>query len=141
MLPTTLDGIPDNEVLVSMDESGFGPICGPVTVGAVIWEKNYVPKTEEDVKLLDMIKDSKKLSAKNREKLSKFIKENAVEYAICDVDNEEIDRINILQANFKAMHLSLDKLTTKFDRIMVDGDRFKPYINEDGLVPHTCIVD
>ena len=141
MLPTTWEGIPDNSIIVSLDEVARGSLCGPVTVGAVIWDPNYEPKTEEDAKLLDMIKDSKKLSAKNRDKLSKFIKENAVEYAIFDVNNEEIDRINILQATFKAMHGALDSFTTKFDRIMVDGDRFKSYMNDDGFVPHTCIVD
>ena len=97
MLLSTIEAIPRGEILVGVDEVGKGAVCYFVTAAAVIWPADYVPETPEDEKLLNLIKDSKKLSEKMREKLSKFIKENAVEYAICDVDNEEIDRINILQ--------------------------------------------
>lgn len=141
MLPTILEDVHEDDLLAGLDECGRGCMSGPVTAGAVIWDSNYEPKTPEDEKLLNMIKDSKKLSAKNREKLSEFIKKNALDYAICDVDNKEIDRINILQATYKAMHGALDKLCAKFVRIVVDGNRFKPYLNENGFVPHTCIVN
>lgn len=141
MLPSVIEEY-ENEILIGIDEAGRGPLCGCVAAACVVWDSTYEPKSEEDTKLLAMIKDSKKLSPKNREKLSVFIKNNAMEYAIGTVDNEEIDRVNILQATFKAMHLALDKITTKYDRIIVDGDRFKPYIAECGeFIPHTCIKE
>lgn len=141
MLLSTIEAIPRGEILVGVDEVGKGAVCYFVTAAAVIWPADYVPETPEDEKLLNLIKDSKKLSEKNRKKLSKFIKDNAVEYAICDVGNEEIDRINILQATYKAMHGALDQLKTKFDRIVVDGNRFKIYMNPEGeFMPHTCLV-
>jgi ribonuclease HII len=142
MLPTTIEDIPDDGICVYIDEVGRGSGATCVTTACVIWNNNYKPNTQEDEKLLNMIKDSKKLSAKNRDKLAIFIKENAIEYSIHCIDNEEIDRINILQATFKAMHCALDKLTIKFDRIVVDGNKFKTYMDKDGnFVPHTCVVN
>lgn len=142
MLPTNIEGvIPNGEVCAMCDEVGRGSLSCQVTAACVIWPSDYVAQTPEDAKSLNMIKDSKKLSEKNRELLSRFIKDNAVEYAICDVDNEEIDRINILQATYKAMHGALDQLKTKFQRVVVDGDKFKIYMNPQGeFVPHTCVV-
>ena len=141
MLPTTVEGIDDAETVVYMDEVGRGCLAFSVAVAAVIWPKDFVPQTPEDQKHLDAIKDSKKLSPKKREVLAAFIKENAQAYAIHSIDNEEIDRINILQATFKAMHGALDEIPVKFDRTVVDGDKFKPYMTPTGdFVPHTCVV-
>jgi ribonuclease HII len=129
-----------DETIAYIDEAGRGPLSGPVTAAVVIWDQHYEPKTENDKKLLELIKDSKKLSAKQREKLETFIKENATEYAICSIDHEEIDRINILQATFKAMHGAIDQLKTSIDLIYVDGDKFKPYMDKQGnFIPHTCV--
>lgn len=145
MLPIVFEEFPD-DVLVGCDEVGRGPAASVVCAAAVIWDKDYVPETKEDEKLLHMIKDSKKLSEKNRNKLSEFIKKHAVAYGIATVSNQEIDKINILQATFKAMHLALDQIKIPFDRIVVDGDKFKPYIRknttndeEPYFVPHKCI--
>jgi ribonuclease HII len=140
MLPTTIDDIPDG-VWASIDEVGRGAFAGEVCAAVVVWSKDYIPATPGDEKLLGMIKDSKKLSQKHREKLAIFIKEHCLEYAVCCVDNEEIDRINILQATYKAMHGALDKIKVRFDRVIVDGDKFKPYMTPEGeFVPHTCVV-
>jgi ribonuclease HII len=140
MLPIYLEDTNLDEIIVGCDEVGRGCGSGPVCAACVVWSSEYVPKTTEDEALLNMIKDSKKLSAKNREKLSIFIKNNAIAYSIATIDNKEIDKINILQATFKAFHKALDELNTNFDRIMVDGDKFKTYMNKDGdFVPHTCI--
>lgn len=145
MLPTTLEEF-DGEILAGCDECGRGCGSGPVCSAVLIWPQDYIPATEEDDKLLHMIKDSKKLSAKNREKIAEFIKKQAVAYGIATVSNEEIDKINILQATFKAMHIALDQIKVHYDRIVVDGDKFKPYIrknreDDDDLcfVPHKCI--
>jgi ribonuclease HII len=142
MLPTTIDGLYDEGVCAYIDEAGRGPGAGCVCAAVVVWPKDYVPATKEDEKLLNMIRDSKKLSQKQREKLEVFIKANAQEYAVATIDNEEIDSINILQATFKAMHNALDQLTVNLDRIFVDGNRFKTYVDQGGsFIPHTCIVN
>lgn len=141
MLPITLDSFDQSDILVGCDEVGRG--CGAFSVCAavVIWPSDYVASTPQDEKLVNMIKDSKKLSPKRREELAEFIKKNAVEYAIATVDNNEIDRINILQATYKAMHNALDMLNTRFTHIVVDGNKFKTYMNKEGdFVQHTCIV-
>ena len=142
MLPTVLNENDNDYTIAYIDECGRGPLAFNVCAAVVIWPKDYEPKTKEDEKLLDLIKDSKKLSAKQREKLSTFIKVNATEYAIATIDNEEIDKINILQATFKAMHCALEQLKTRIDKIYVDGNKFKPYIGNDGeFIPHTCVVN
>jgi len=100
------------------DEAGRGPLAGPVFAAAVIWPKDLeVPE----------INDSKLLSEKTRDKLRIFIEENAIAYAVCKTDVEEIEKINILQASIKTMHKSLDKIEIPFDRILVDGNKFKNY--------------
>ncbi len=76
------------------------------------------------------------MSAKSRDILSAYIQKKAISYAIAEVDNEEIDKINILQASFKAMHIALDELESRPEHILVDGNRFNPY----PFIPHTCVV-
>jgi ribonuclease HII len=142
MLPLTYGDISLDNILVGCDECGRGPGSGPVVAGCVIWDNEFQPKNSEEEKMLNMVKDSKKVTPKNREKLAEFIKDNAIAYGIGIVDNVEIDKINILQATFKAMHMALDKINVPYTRIMVDGNRFKPYIGHNGeFIPHTCIVN
>ena len=83
-----------------------------------------------------LLNDSKLVAEEVREELRIFIKANAVSYAVARVDHEEIDRINILKASFKAMHLALDKLKKRPKFILVDGNRFTQYRK----VPHACII-
>lgn len=83
-----------------------------------------------------LLNDSKQLKAAERDQLRYVIEKEAVCYAVASVDNVEIDRINILQASFRAMHLALEKLSCQPGFILVDGNRFVPY----GKVPHACIV-
>lgn len=64
------------------------------------------------------------------------IEKEAVCYAVASVDNTEIDRINILQASFRAMHLALEQLAQQPVFILIDGNRFTPYRE----VPHACII-
>ncbi len=100
------------------DEAGRGCLAGPVFAAAVILPDNFYHH------LLD---DSKKIPEKNRYILRDYIIENAVEWAVEMVDNKEIDRINILNASIEAMHRALFKLKTKFELILVDGNKFKPF--------------
>ena len=149
MLPLTLDGLSDAGTCAYIDECGRGSYSGPVCAAVVVWSKNFessVLNTEER-KLYESVKDSKKLSENKRNKIAEFIKTHAFAYAIACVDNEEIDKINILQATFKAMHFALNEIEksphiSQIDHIFVDGNRFKTYIGKDKeYVSHTCIVE
>lgn len=128
-------------VEVGVDEAGRGPLFGPVVAAAVIMPTN------EQNELCKQIKDSKKCSPKKRTILKNYIIENAVAYGIGIATVEEIDQYNILQANYMAMHRALDQIAEKqhFDKIMVDGPLFKPYISKvqepTDWVQHECIVD
>lgn len=146
MLPMTCDELAlftdeNHENFVYVDEVGRGCLAGPVCAAVVMWPPSFTPCDLEEHRLLEMIRDSKKLSEKQRLKLEGFIKTHAIEYKIATIDNTEIDDLNILQATYKAMHQALDGLTTSFSRIVVDGNRFKQYISQTGQpIPHTCIV-
>lgn len=102
-------------------------MAGSVYAAAVILPKDY------DNPLLN---DSKKLSEKRRSELRDQIVRDAVAWAVGVVTPEEIDKINILNASFLAMHRALDQLTVRPEAIIVDGNRFNPY----GDVPYTTIV-
>ena len=110
-----------------LDEAGRGCFAGPVFAAAVILPKDFYHPS---------LNDSKQLTREERETLRPIIEKEAISYAVASVCNEEIDRINILQASFKAMHIALNKLQAKADILLVDGNRFKPYKK----MPHYCII-
>jgi ribonuclease HII len=109
------------------DEAGRGCLAGPVVAAAVILPKKYRHKK---------LTDSKQLSAEERLVLREEIIRDAEAWAVAEVSNEEIDRINILNASHKAMHLAVAQLSIKPELLLIDGNRFKPY----GEVPFECIV-
>jgi ribonuclease HII len=109
------------------DEAGRGCLAGPVTAAAVILPNDF----ENNV-----LNDSKQLSHKKRELLKPIIKENAISFGVVHVFQEEIDKINILNASILAMHRSIDQLKINPEFIAVDGNKFKRYNN----VPHETIV-
>jgi ribonuclease HII len=109
------------------DEAGRGCLAGPVFAAAVILPVGFFDP---------ILNDSKKLREKDRYLLRDVIRKQAVAWAVARVDAPEIDRINILQASFKAMHLALDQLQTRPEFILVDGNRFKAY----PFVPHQTII-
>lgn len=109
------------------DEAGRGCLAGPVVAAAVILPPDF------DCSILD---DSKSLSAKEREFAEGIIKEKAVSYSISEVDNVTIDRINILQASFLAMHGAINTLSERPAFLLIDGNRFKPF---DTII-HKCII-
>ena len=112
---------------VGIDEAGRGSLAGPVTAAAVILGKNFENKK---------LNDSKKLSPKKRLELKKYIEKNALAYSIAFVNSSHIDKNNILNSTFKAMHLSLNGLDIKPDFLLVDGNLFKPYKD----LKHKCII-
>ena len=88
--------------IAGCDEVGRGPMAGPVVTAAVVLDPNNI---------IEGLNDSKKLSYKRREELSKIIKEKAKEYKIAYIDNEEVDKINVLEASRKGMSECVKSLT------------------------------
>ncbi len=117
----------DKYIEAGCDEAGRGCLAGPVVAAAVILPKDYCNP------LLD---DSKKISEKLRNILKAQIMNDALDYAIGIVSNKEIDKINILNASFLAMHRAIDKLKIAPELLLIDGNRFNKYKN----IPHHCIV-
>lgn len=109
------------------DEAGRGCLAGPVYAAAVILPEDFFDP---------MLDDSKKLSAKKRDKLRSLIEREAIAYGVGVVGEREIDQINILNASFLAMHRAVEKLVPGPEFLLVDGNRFHPYKK----VPFACIV-
>ena len=116
-----------NLIEAGCDEAGRGCLAGPVFAAAVILPKNYQNE------LLD---DSKKLNLRRREELRAQILDDAIAWAVAEVDNEKIDEINILNASILAMQLAIGKLSIKPQFLLIDGNRFKSYKD----IPHETIV-
>jgi len=109
------------------DEAGRGCLAGPVFAAAVILPKDYRN---------DLLDDSKKLSARQRYHLRPVIESQALAWAVSSVSAPEIDDINILKASFLAMHKALKELSIMPHLLLIDGNRFTPYVG----IPHHCFV-
>lgn len=109
------------------DEAGRGCLAGPVFAAAVILPKDFV---------CEELNDSKQLTEKQRYKLRPIIEGKALAWAVGIVDNNEIDKINILNASFLAMQKAVDKLTLRPQHLLIDGNRF----SKKGSIPYTCVV-
>ena len=112
---------------VGCDEAGRGSLCGPVVAAAVILPNNFINKD---------LDDSKKISLKKRNELSRIIYNEALACEIGIVSPKEIDKINILQASILSMHKAIKKITLPFELILVDGPHFNKYQNYN----HECII-
>jgi ribonuclease HII len=117
----------ENIVEAGCDESGRGCLAGPVFAAAVILPKDFYHP---------LLNDSKKVTVQNRNILRLEIEKTAINYAVSSCTNEEIDKINILNASILAMHRALEKLKVSPGHIIVDGNRFKKFRN----ISHTCVV-
>ena len=140
----------DGLVEAGCDEAGRGCLAGSVYAAAVILPPEYTN---------DLLNDSKQLTEKRRYALREQIERDALAWAVGIVTPEEIDKINILNASILAMHRALDQLQIRPEAVIVDGNRFKPWIPKEdsgqpesdsarpsspsgksGGVPYTCIV-
>ena len=117
----------EEHIEAGCDEAGRGCLAGPVFAAAVILSKSFNH---------DILTDSKELSVEERYELRPIIERQALAFAVAQIDHEEIDRINILNASFEAMHKALNNLSIKAGFIIVDGNRFKKYKE----VPHACVI-
>ena len=121
------------------DEAGRGPLAGSVFAAAVVLPADF--KSE-------LLNDSKQLTERQRYALREVIEREAIAWSVAEVSAEEIDRINILQASLLGMHRALDGLRKKDgtplvpEHIIVDGNKWKPYVPEGGLleVPARTVV-
>lgn len=120
------DGKPE----AGVDEAGRGCLAGPVFAAAVILPSKLSPE------LLQYLNDSKKLSHKIRTVLRTQIEEESLAWAVAMADNHEIDKINILNASYLAMHRAIAKLEIKPELLLVDGNRFQPFES----INHQCII-
>lgn len=117
----------DTLVEAGCDEAGRGCLAGPVFAAAVILPKTFEHST---------LNDSKQLSKKAREAARKIIEEQALAWAVAQVGPSEIDKINILNASFLAMHRAIEQLSIQAEFLIIDGNRFRPYQN----IPFECII-
>ena len=130
----------ETKIEVGLDEAGRGCLFGPVCIGAVIWP-NQDPLFNG--KEPPIIKDSKKVSEKKRNILKEYIEENAIAWSVQFISHEEIDQTNILKATMKGMHQCIDDIRQKcsIDTILVDGNNFKIYTDEDlNYIDHKCVI-
>ena len=116
-----------NLLEAGIDEAGRGCYAGPVFAAAVILPKDFYHP---------LLNDSKQVNEKQREELRPIIEKESIAYAVAAVDNIIIDKVNILQATYKAMHQAVDGLKTIPEILLIDGNRFKLYKN----IPHQCII-
>jgi len=126
-MPCLLKFLNNSEIEAGCDEAGRGCLAGPVAAAAVILPKDFYHP---------LLNDSKQLNCKQRNLLREVIEREAISYAIAMVDNEEIDRINILKASIKAMHIAVEQLDTIPTFLLIDGNRFIKYKD----IRHQCII-
>lgn len=119
--------IEKNRIEAGCDEAGRGCLAGPVFAAAVILPPNFECAS---------LNDSKRLSEKQRYALRPIIEKNAIAWSVGIVTPAEIDKINILNASFLAMHRAIEQLGTVPQHLLIDGNRFKAY----PAIDHTCIV-
>ena len=123
------------------DEAGRGPLAGSVFAAAVIWDACLLER-DEHREWLSLLNDSKQLTDKQRQYLRPIIEQYATAWAVVEVAAEEIDRINILNASIIGMQRALDKLSITPQHIIVDGNKWKPYIPEGQVleIPARTVV-
>ncbi len=133
-----------NKIEICIDECARGCGFGSTFIGVVVLPTDFSEKAKAE-KIV--IRDSKKMSAKQREKSYEFIKDHALAYSIVSKDNKRIDEINILQAVMEGMHDGIKNVLEIIDstqnvKILVDGDKFNPFITEDGTqIEHETVVE
>ena len=117
----------ENLVEAGCDEAGRGCLAGSVYAAAVILPPDFRN---------ELLNDSKQLTEKQRYILRDIIEKEALSWAVGVVTPEEIDKINILNASFLAMHRAVDQLTLRPQHLLIDGNRFRPYPE----IPHTTVI-
>jgi len=125
-------------LVAGIDEAGRGSLISRVCAAAVVVPEDFMDMAaEEEI----VIRDSKKMTARQRERSAAWIEQNAIAYAVAYADETEIDRVNILEATMNAMHRAVESLQIVPDCLHVDGSVFRPFIDAEGYdIPHECII-
>jgi ribonuclease HII len=121
----------DDLLEVGLDEAGRGCLFGRLYVGAVVLPKNMDDLFDHGAAIAQ-IKDSKVISERKRAIVYDYIQECAIDKSITYAECAEIDEYNVLAADMRAMHRALDALTVPVERILVDGNIWRPWKNEFG---------
>ncbi|SHF60652.1 ribonuclease HII [Dysgonomonas macrotermitis] len=116
-----------DKIEAGCDEAGRGCLAGPVFAAAVILPKDFE---------CALLNDSKQVKEKDRYELRSIIEDRALAWAVGIVDHQEIDKINILNASFLAMHRAIDQLSVVPEHLLIDGNRFRKYKD----IVNTCVV-
>ncbi|TVZ26879.1 RNase HII [Gillisia sp. Hel_I_86] len=122
-----LNSYKENVLECGTDEAGRGCLAGPVTAASVVLSSQFKN---------DLLNDSKIVKFSNRKILKKIIEEEAISFGVAHIFNKEIDKMNILNASILGMHKAIEQLKITPEHILVDGNRFKPYLD----IPHLCII-
>ena len=123
-----------NVLEAGCDEAGRGPLAGSVFAAAVILPPDAADPKWAEANGLAALNDSKQVSEKLRYELRPIIEREALAWAVAEVIAEEIDRVNILNASILGMQRALAKLCPQPEHIIVDGNKWKPYVAPDGLL-------
>ena len=128
-----------DRIIAGVDEVARGTFIGPVVAACVVLPKSFPDETYKQ------IKDSKKLSEKKREFLASCIKDTCITYGVGEVSNEDIDKINILNATMKAMNRAINEAYKKhsFDYLLIDGPNFKGYVppgEDEDMIEYECVL-
>jgi ribonuclease HII len=122
-------------LIAGVDEAGRGSYIGRVYSAAVVLPDNF------DI-LCDnhniVLKDSKKMTENQRIRTRRFIETHAIDFGIGIAEMEEIDQLNIYQANLLGMHRAIDNLSVVPDKLLIDGNFF---VAKDSSIPFECIVN
>jgi ribonuclease HII len=129
----------DDAIEVGLDEAGRGCLFGRLYVGAVVFSNDVTDFADYEggAEMVALIKDSKLLTKRRREMAYDFIVENALAYSVAYAEAAEVDALNVLQADLATMHRALDSLEVPVERVLVDGDHWRPYKDTEGY----AIVD
>ena len=128
-----------DKIIGGVDEVARGTFIGPVVAACVVLPKSFPDETYKQ------IKDSKKLSEKKREFLASYIKDTCITYGVGEVSNEDIDKINILNATMKAMNRAINEAYKKhpFNYLLIDGPNFKGYLppgEDEDMIEYECVL-
>lgn len=114
-------------IVAGIDEAGRGCLSGPVVAAAVMLPENHpIPE----------LNDSKQLSDSTRRTIFTKLHDLNIPIGVGVVSPQTIDKINILQATYLAMHKAITHLSALPVELLVDGNRFKPYLG----ITHTCVI-
>ena len=109
------------------DEAGRGCLAGPVFAAAVVLPKGFFHP---------LLNDSKQVTEEQRYELRPYIEQHAIAFSVSQLCNKQIDKLNILRASFKSMHLAVKQLSVQPQLLLIDGNRFARYKR----IPHKCII-